>query len=539
MNEVTKAHQAYREAGWWRDQTFVDDLRRNAAQQPGKTAVIGHSTATGRTDLVDYAELSRLTSRMAHGLADLGVRRGEYVAIMLPDHWEMFPLALACVQAGVQIVPVSPEFRRAEMEHAFRLTRARLFITAAEFSGFRPAEAAQELARDSGVPEQIVVFGDDRPAGTLSFAEHFLARRGTAEGELAGRCLSPDEPFLLLFTSGTTGTTKAVMHSQNTLHASIRGYAEAFGFDHTLVTTTAHSNMYYVGLVVRLLTSLVLGGTAVCLERWDPAASLELMERHGVTTFYGSPHFMRELLAAARSRPPRGGRLASVVSGSAPVPPQFAGEVRDVLGVRLFSLWGMTENGAVTCTRPDDPEDWPAHSDGRPAGGMEVRIDPLPGQDDGAGPLWVRGPSQCLGYYKQDDIYAAALDAQGWFNTGDLARDDGRDGIRITGRAKDIIIHKSSNLPVAEIEAVLGNHPKVADVALIGIPDPATDERACAVVTAAGSAPPTLAELRDYLRDAGMSDWCWPERLEVIEAMPRNPMGKIRKVDLRARFRAF
>jgi cyclohexanecarboxylate-CoA ligase len=536
MNEVDSVHQAYREAGWWRDQTFLDDLRRNAAERSAKAAVIGYTVAGGRTDTIDYAELARLTRRMAQGLVDLGVRRGEYVAIMLPDYWHMFPLALACIQVGAQIVPVSPEFRRADMDYTFRLTGARVFIAATDVFGFRPAEQAMDLARESGLPEQIVMLGDDRPSGTLSFEEVFLADRDVDENSLAGRSLGPDEPFLLLFTSGTTGTTKSVVHSQNTLYASIRAYAGAYGFDDTLVTTTAHSNMYYVGLVIRLLSSLVLGGTAVCLDTWDPVVSLDLMERHGVTTFYGSPHFVRELLAAARSHPTRPGRLASVVSGSAPVPPQLAAQVKDVLGVRMFSLWGMSENGAATCGRPDDPEDWPAHSDGRPAGGMEARIDPLPGQE-GVGRLWVRGPNQCLGYYKQEDIYAAELDADGWFNTGDLARDDGRGGIRITGRAKDIIIHKSSNLPVAEIEAVLGNHPKVADVALIGIPDPDTDERVLAVVTAAGDTAPALEELRDYLRDTGINDWCWPERLEVIEAMPRNAMGKIRKVDLRARYR--
>ena len=196
----------------------------------------------------------------------------------------------------------------------------------------------------------------------------------------------------------------------------------------------------------------------------------------------------------------------------------------------------MSENGAVTCTRWDDPEDWPAHSDGRPIGGMQIRIDPLPGLTDGAGLLRVRGPAQCLGYHQQDDIYAAELDADGWFNTGDIVRDDGRGGIRLIGRAKDIIIHRSSNLPVAEIEAALDTHPGVADVALIGIPDPAVDERVCAVVTAAGTDPPTLEELRDHLRQAGISDWCWPERLEVIDAMPRTPMGKIRKAELKTRY---
>jgi cyclohexanecarboxylate-CoA ligase len=538
MNDIAKARQAYREAGWWRDETFLDDLRRSATRQPGKTAVIGRGTATGRTDKISYAELSRLTDRMAHGLADFGIRPGEYVCVLLPDYWEMLPLALACIKAGVRLAPVPPEYRRAEMEYVFRLTGTRLLITAAEVFGGHPAQTALALSRDSGLPERVVVFGDDRPPCALPFAEHFLSGHDRPEGGLAGRSLGPDEPFLLLFTSGTTGTTKAVMHSQNTLYAGLRGYAEALGFDHTLVNTTAHSNMYLAGLGTRLFTALLLGGTAVCLDTWDPAASLDLIVEHGVTTFYGSPHFVRELLVAASAHPPRAASLTSIVTGSAPVPPQLLREVRETLGVRMFSLWGMTENGAVTCTRWDDPEDWPTHSDGRPTGGMEIRIDPLPGLDDGTGTLWVRGPAQCLGYYKQDDVYAAELDPGGWFNTGDLVRDDGRGGIRMTGRAKDIIIYRSSNLPVAEIEAVLLKHPKVADVALIGIPDPATDERVCAVVTVAGADPPTLAELRDFLRVAGISDWCWPERLEVIEAMPRTPMGKIRKATLKERYAA-
>jgi len=543
---MKEAHQGYYRAGWWRDETFLDDLDRHARERPGKTAVIGHNLATGRTDKIGYAELSRVTDRMARGLVNLAVRPGECAGVLLPDNWEMLPLTLACIKAGVRIVPIPPEFGRAEMEFALRLTDARLLITATELWGGRPAEVALTLSRDIGLPERIVVSGDDRPPGTLSFAEQFLTEdglsgselAGLSGSELAGRRLGPDEPFVILFTSGTTGTTKAPVHSQNTLYAEIRGYTGALGFDQTLVNTTAHSNMYRAGLVTRLLTALVLGGTAVCLDTWDPAASLELIARHGVTTFYGSPHFVRELLAAARSRSPRATALTSIVSGSAPVPPQLLDEVRAALGVRMFSLWGMTENGAVTCTQPADPEDWPTRSDGRPTGGMEIRIDPVPGLDKGEGALWVRGPAQCLGYYKQDDIYAAELDADGWFNTGDLVRDDGRGGIRMIGRTKDIIIYKSGNVPVAEIEAVLGKHPKVADVALIGIPDPATDERICAVVTASAGSLPTLTELRDFLRDAGISEWYWPEQLEVLADMPRTPMGKIRKAELRKRYAA-
>ncbi|HEX4833014.1 MAG TPA: AMP-binding protein [Trebonia sp.] len=538
MNDVTQAREAYYEAGWWRAETFLDDLDRHARQRPGKPAVVGHNLATGRTDTIDYAELSRLTDQMARGLVNLGVQPGECVGVLLPDTWETLPLVLACVKAGVRLVPIPPEFGRAEMELALRLTDTRLLIAATETFGGRSADMALELSRDIGLPERIVVPGDDRPPGALSFAEHFLAGHGGQEGELAGRRLGPDEPFVILFTSGTTGTTKAPVHSQNTLYAEIRGYAGALGFDETLVNTTAHSNMYRAGLVTRLLTALVLGGTAVCLDTWDPAASLDLIEEHGVTTFYGSPHFVRELLAAARARPPRATRLASIVTGSAPVPAQLLREVRAALGVRMFALWGMTENGAVTCTRPGDPDDWPTRSDGRPTGGMEIRADPVDGLEEGTGALWVRGPAQCLGYYHQDDIYAAELDSGGWFSTGDLVRDDGRGGIRMSGRTKDIIIFQSANVPVAEIEAVLGKHPKVADVALIGIPSPATDETICAVVTAAAGSPPTLAELRGFLGEAGVSEWYWPGQVEVLDDMPRTPMGKIRKADLRKRYAA-
>lgn len=526
----------YREDGWWRDGTFLDDLRRNVAERPGKTAVVGRLVAKGQTDVIDYAELSRLTSRMVRGLAKLGVRPGEFIGVEIHDCWEMFPLTLACLQAGVKIATVPPQYRIAEVEYILGLTGARLLITTAELQGGRPAEVAMTLTGKIGLPEKVVVLGGGGPPGALSFEEYFLAGPGGQDALPDGPGTDPDEPFLLLFTSGTTGENKAAMHSQNTLYAGLLGYAGTLGLDDTLVAMTPHTNMHYAGMATTMLTSLALGGTAVCADTADAVTNLEMIEQHKVTLFYAAPLYVRALLAAQRDKPHDLSSLRYVVSGSAPIPPHLIDDVRETLGVRMFSLWGMTENGAVTITRPSDPPDWPASSDGSPAGGMEVRIEPLAGQADGAGVLKVRGPAQCLGYYKRDDVYAADVDPDGWFNTGDVARDDGRGGIRLTGRVKDIIIHRAFNVPANVIEEMLGQHPKVADVALIGIPDPDVEERICAVVTAAGDSPPTLGELRDFMRDAGTTSWWWPERLEVIETMPRTAMGKIRKIDLRKRF---
>jgi cyclohexanecarboxylate-CoA ligase len=525
----------YREAGWWRDETFLDDLKRHAAQRPDQAVVIGYLSASGQTETISYAELARRTGNVARGLVRLGIRPGEFIGAQLPDRWEVLPLVLGCMEAGVYIAPVPPEYRRAELEYMFRLTGARLFVTVAELHGGKPAEVTLDVARDLGVPQHLAVLGDGGPDGAMSFERYFLADSGQ-DADLTGRRLEPDEPFLLLFTSGTTGENKGAMHSQNTMYAGIRGYVGSLGLDETLVKLTPHTSMHYVGLIQGLLTPMALGGTAINSDSSDPGVSLDLIERHGITMFYGSPAYVRELQQAQRARPRDVSSLTCTVSGSAPVPPQLLAEVREALGVRMFSLWGMSENGPVTLTRPDDPEDWPVHSDGRATGGMEIRIEPVDGQPAGSGVLKVRGPAQCLGYYQRDEAYAADLDEDGWFNTGDLARDDGRGGIRICGRVKDIIIHRSANVPVADIEAVLGKHPKVGQVALIGIPDAAVDERVCAVVTAAGDTAPTLRELRDFLDEAGVSSWCWPERLEVIDALPRTPLGKIRKIDLRKRY---
>jgi cyclohexanecarboxylate-CoA ligase len=529
------AREQYRRDGWWRDGTFLGDLRRHAAADPGKAAVIARRTPDAPTETVSYAEIAAATDRFSHALLALDVKPGEFVGIHMPDYPEMLPLALACIQIGARISPLMPSFRRRELELAAGTTRMRVFITVAGHDGNRPADTMLDIATRVPSLEHIVVLGEGGPAGTMSFEREFLAGAQGSTAELSGRELPADDPFLILFTSGTTGDPKGALHSQNTLHAGIRAYQRVLGMDGSLIKASPHTNMHYVGFVQNLLTPLMLGGTAISPGAWDADLYLDMFERHGVTFYYAGPGFVSQLLRAQQARPRDTSALRYIVSGSAPVPPSLVEQVRDTFGVRLYSLWGMTENGPVTMSRPEDPWDWPAHSDGSPTGGMQVRIDPMEGRDDGAGPLWVRGPAQCLGYYQNEAAYAEDLDADGWFHTGDLARDDGRGGIRIAGRTKDIIMHTSFNVPVLDVENVLLTHPNVAEIALIGIPDEAVVERVCAVVVPTGEAP-DLAGLVAFLREEGVGELYLPERLEIVDAMPRTATGKIRKVELRERY---
>ena len=549
---MSDAPGEYRKQGWWRNETFLDDLRRNAREDPGKPALITYRSGDAGAQVFNYAELARLTESFAGSLTSLSVEPGDVVAVQLPNWWELLPLGLACMRVGAVFCPLLPIYREYELRHILRLTRARLCISVAEWGGARLADIVTGLAGELPDLKTILVAGGEGPQGTLRFSDHFAGTAAaagdagasgtaaTAGDTAAGhRELGPDDPYLLLFTSGTTGEAKGVLHSQNTLHCASRGYASATGMDSETVAFVAHTATHYTGFVQGMLVPVMLGGTAVVQDVWDAGVHLDLAREHGVTVFYGAPSFLTDLLAAQRARPRDAAALRTVVTGSAPVPPHVVKEIDDVFGVRTIALWGMTENGPVTITRADDPDDWAAHSDGRPIDGMEVRIDSsaVRGGSDGSGKLWVRGAGQCLGYFKRDEIYAAALDPDGWFDTGDLARSDGRGGIRISGRVKDIVTYRGHNIPVGDVEAILAAHPRVREVAVIGLPSKKTDELVCAVVVPAGD-PPDLDELREHMRAAGVREWCWPTRMEIADMLPKTVTGKVRKIELRQRLSA-
>jgi cyclohexanecarboxylate-CoA ligase len=529
----------YRRRGWWRDETFLDDLRRATRRHPGKTAVITRRSVDGSTHSFDFARLTELTDRFAGAIVELGLRPGEVLAAQLTDRWELAPLSLACMRAGVLYCPLMSVYRRRELEIMLRVTQARAFITMAEHNGDRLGELATELAAQLPSLEHVLIADAPGPPGTLEFESYFVEtpweeRHGA---QLDARELSPDDPYLILFTSGTTSEPKGVLHSQNTLYAAIRGEADVFSLDDSLVMTTIASYTHYTGVAQGMLMPLMLGGTMAFQDSGDQGDVLDFMARHRATFLYSAPPYLSRMLEAQKSMPRDLSALRWLVSGSAPIPPHFVEETKKTFGLRLFSLWGMTENGPVTISRLSDPEDWAAYSDGSPIADMQIRIDPVSDKADGEGVLWVRGPTQCLGYYRRDELYAAELDADGWFNTGDLARPDGRGGIRITGRQKDMILRHANIAPVTDLEAIILQHPKVREVAVIGIPDPQEDETICAVVVPADpEAPVTLEELRRSLDDAGMTNVYWPQLLKLVDELPKTPTGKVRKVELKETF---
>jgi cyclohexanecarboxylate-CoA ligase len=530
----------FRTAGWWRDETILHDLRRWAATRPERPVLICHRD--GSVDTVTYADLARRVDRLAANLAGLGVGRGDVVTLQLPNSWQLVALILACSRIGAVPGPVVPIMRQREVEFMTRLTASPVYIAAAEFKGFSYADMSAAVARSVPTLRHRVLLGG--AAAGIDDALDFdrdLYHAEPSTVDLDAREAGPDDPAQVIFTSGTTGEPKGVVHSHNTLYAMNRAQADVLHLAGDEVTAMGSPTTHQAGYTWNFVMPMLLGATAVQVDAWDPDAMLDILATHGVTFFMGAPTFLSDLIDAQRSSPRDLSALHTFCTGSAPIAPMLVEDASDVLGCRLYALWGMTENGCVTITRPEDPSLRAAESDGTPVPGMEVRVV----DRDSGGPvsvgepglLQVRGAAQCLGYFRRPETYAKSVTADGWFDTGDLARDDGHGGIRITGRVKDVIMRGAENIPVVEVEAALLRHRSIKDVAVVGYPDERLGERACAVLVTAGEKP-NLDDLRTHLSGLGMAKQYWPERLEIRTELPRTPSGKIQKFALRDELRA-
>lgn len=527
----------YLRRGWWRSGTFLDDLREQARRRPHKTAVAARRIAASRTETFDYAELSRLTDRFAGALLELGVRRGDHIAVQLPNRWEIVPLMFATMAVGAVIVPIAPDCTETELRHRLGMTEARVCVTIPEWAGHPLAEIVVGLRAELAGLEHVLVLDGPPPEGARDFHGHFVDVPWERNHVLEGLALDADEPYVVLFTSGTTGASKGVLHSQNTIYGALRGYVEALGLDEDLVKAVTSPLVHYSGFAQGILAGVLVGGTIAFQDVKDNPALLELVERHRATLLYGPPSTMAAVRDAQRANPRDVGSLRQSVIGTAPVLPGLVADLREVLGVRTHSLWGMSEFGPVTMTRDDDPEGAAGASNGRAITGLEVRIDSsgLPG-DGSIGRLWARGASRSLGYFKRQDLFDTELDAQGWFDTGDLACHDGDGGIRIICRARDAIVRDGLIVPLVVVEAVLESHRLVSEASLVGLSVEGGEDVVCAVVVPAGERSPSLEELRGHVRAAGLDVRSLPDRVELLDALPKTLTGKIRKAALRERY---
>jgi cyclohexanecarboxylate-CoA ligase len=524
-------------AAYWPDRTLLDYLDAGVAADPDATVVVGHVHVTGSRHSLSRAELADRAGRIAAGLLDLGVRPGQVVSAQLPNWWQLLALHLGCLRVGAVTNALMPIFRARELEFMLGLAESVVFVLPEEFNGFDHADMAAQLRPRLPELRHVVTV---RPDGSDEFSSVLLGRAATEadRAEFARRAPGPDDVCQLAYTSGTTGEPKGVMLTSNVLLCNVRDFAERLGLTADDVTLMASPCAHQTGFLYGLVLPVALGSSVVLQDVWRPDRAVQIVRDEGVTFSMASTPFLMDLTARAEADPAAFEKFRLFLCAGAPVPRDLVRQATRAMGARICSGWGMTEMGAVTLTGPADADERVFETDGSPLPGVELRVVALDGNEAAVGEegrLTVRSCSLFGGYLERPDL--RGLDAEGWFDTGDLARVDAEGYLRITGRSKDIIIRGGENIPVVEVENLIFAHPDVAEVAVVGMPDARLGERACAFVVPRAGATLTLAELTDYLGSRGTARTYLPERLEVVAALPRTPSGKVQKFKLREQVR--
>jgi cyclohexanecarboxylate-CoA ligase len=525
--KLDTSHASFREAGYWLDKTVDQLLAEAAARSPDKIAIVADRANRERAPRLTYRELENLADRAASSLLRLGIERGDIVTVQLPNWWEFVVIAFACSRIGAVMNPVMPILRERELTYILNFCQAKVFIVPKIYRGFDYAAMAQGMRADLPHLKQVIVVDGE---GETSFERMLLS----SEPDKLPPGLRPDDMAVLMFTSGTTGEPKGVMHTSNSLIACCKALSERFGLDSSDVLLVASPVGHMTGYAAIVLLSVYLGGTMILQDIWEAKRGVSLMAREGVTYTAASTPFLSDICDVVKAGAPHPKNLRSFLCGGAPIPSVLIERAADELGLKVCSLWGMTEVLSGTLTEPARAAEKSASTDGRSLEGMEVRIVDTEGRPVPAGQsgrLLVRGAQMFKGYYKRPEL--PTFDSDGWFDSGDLAYMDNDGYIRISGRVKDILIRGGENVPVAEIENLLYKHPAVAAVAVVGFPDARLGERGCAFIVPRDGSTIDLAAVRTYLSDAKMAKQFWPERVEVVAELPRTASGKIQKFKLR------
>ncbi len=502
---------------------ILDDLDRHARERPGERAVVEIS-ADGTVRELSWGALRMYADGVASELLRLGVLEGEPVAFQLPNRLEFVTIALGALRAGAVCEPLMPIFRERELSFMLRESGARVLFVPDQFRGRDYAAMAGGLRAELPSLEHVVVVDGNEPTG---------------DGAPAVPELRPDQIAQLLFTSGTSGEPKGALHRHDTLMRAAEHHIDHFGLGADDVIYVPSPLAHQTGFLYGMWIAIRLGVPQVVQEVWDAEVGLDAMLRFDVTFVQAATPFLADLtrVAADSDQGWSGAKsLRTFVATGAAIPRELARRSREVLGAEVGGAWGTTESCLGCAFVPGDPPERAWGTDGRALAGTRLRVVDDEGRPLAAGEegnFEVHSDCLFVGYLNRPELTSEAVTSEGWYRTGDLARIDADGYVRITGRVKDVINRGGEKVPVAEIEQLLHAHPSVRDVAIVAMPDERLGERACAFVVGDLD----FDTMLEYLDSHRVSKTYWPERLELVDTLPRTPSGKIQKFILRGQAR--
>lgn len=510
--------------------SVAEVLQIQAAESPDATFLIYQDRR------LTFSQVDARATALAAALAELGVEKGDRIAIDLPN-WPEFVISMfAAAKVGAIIVPLNPRYTVPELQYMLRHSEATVVISAENFNGIDYLQLFEGFLTSLPDLQYLVTVGeedlwyDDR---IYQFEDLISSGEGRV---LPSVPISPDDDtFAILYTSGTMGKPKGVALTHTNLLSAAARSADAIQLLPSDIVFGVTTVFHVFGLGPGIIGTAAAGASLVLQEQFQPAAALELIERHKVTVHYGVPTvFITEMREAERPRRDLSSLRAGVAAG-APVGDELVRRIRAELCPNLQVAYSLTETGStVAVTRSDDPQDKQIFTVGRPLPGMEVRVLDLDGTIlpvESLGELAVKGPGVMKGYYRQPGETAQAFDEEGFFLTGDLGLVDDEGYIHIVGRRKELIIRGGFNVYPREVEDRLHAHPAVLDVAIVGLPHEVLGEVVCACIVPVEGAIITGEEIKEWCRGA-LADYKVPDLVRFFDSFPLTGSGKVRRVEL-------
>jgi cyclohexanecarboxylate-CoA ligase len=523
MSYPPELARRYVEEGWWADDTLTGWLARRVEERPEAPA-IRHGETT-----ISYAELGTKVANLAGALHAIGINPGDVVAVQLPNIAEFLIAYLAIARLGGVMQTVHMPYRAAECETLFNHSSARAVICLSAAKGYEAAQVMRNLQNQCPKLRHVIAFGAP-VAGAQSLSDMIASE---LDAELPDPPVASD-PFLLLYTSGTTAAPKGVPLSYHNMLSNARlGAPEhAMGPDDVILSAAPFSHLYGA---YSFHIAMAVGACNLLLPVFTPPDLAATIDAGKPTGLWTAPAHIAACMNAGLFEKTDLSRLRLVIMSGSACPPDLVRAFQaKVTNGAVTQLWGMTETQGGLYSRPTDPPEVSANSAGRPSPGTEVRlIDPetgTPCKPGAEGELQIRGPLLFPGYFRNDAATEAAFAHGGWFRSGDLAVRDEAGNVAITGRIKDVINRGGVKFNPRDVEDLLDGHPAIAQSAIVPMPDPVLGEKACAFVTLApGAETPTLEALADYLLGHNIAKNKLPERLVVIDEMPLTPTRKVIK----------
>ncbi|BBY00809.1 class I adenylate-forming enzyme family protein [Mycobacterium seoulense] len=510
----------FRAAGFWSDTTLSDAVRRNAQLAPDRLAYVDHPGTA-----LTWRELDRAATGLAEQLAGAGISPGDRVAVWHGDSAALHVLFVAIERCGAVVVGIGARAGTREVAAILRGARPKILI-----SDRQRGDAAAAVANELSLP----TLGLSADAGTPRL-DVPVRPRPLADGIRLG----PDDVFLINSTSGTTGLPKCVVHTQNRWHyfhqkAVANGRLTPADTFLPVIPTP-----FGFGLWTSHTTPIYLGATAVLLDRFSTRATCEAISEHRVSVLCCVSTQLTMLMADPATRDHDLSSLRVVFTGGEALPYRPAAEFEELTGAKILQFYGSNETGLLSATTVDDPRERRLRTGGRIVPEMAVRL--FDGDRDvtetGRGQPACRGPATSLGYLGGTD-HDKLFTRDGWMRMGDICEIDAEGYLTVTGRTSDFILRGGKNISATQVEDAVATHPAIAVAAAVAMPDPVFGEKVCLYAELVDSATVDLPELTEHLLALGVSKELLPERLIVVDELPRSSGGKVAKGRLREDIRA-